>query len=120
MTLDRPPASEEDLRSLCYTTLVRTLSNILLCAVPKPGQPGDGGRPAYEMYFTTPEAGFYHLAFDPERVTERILPIAGSRFAIANRISEDLPERVPDLRRRLPPDARMRRMDEDGFFYLVE
>jgi ribulose-5-phosphate 4-epimerase/fuculose-1-phosphate aldolase len=45
------------------------------------------------MYFTTPEAGFYHLEFDPERVYERIIPIAGARFAIANRISEDLPER---------------------------
>jgi len=93
VTLDRPPDTLAELRSLCYTTLVRTLSNILLCAVPKPGRPGNGGRPAYEMYFTTPEAGFYHLGFDAERVYERIIPIAGSRFAIANRISEDLPER---------------------------
>ena len=93
VTVDRPPDSLIDLRSLCYTTLVRTLSNVLLCAVPKNGQPGNEGGHAYEMYFTTPEAGFYHLEFDPERVYERIIPIAGARFAIANRISEDLPER---------------------------
>jgi ribulose-5-phosphate 4-epimerase/fuculose-1-phosphate aldolase len=93
VTLDRPSDSLTDLRSLCYTTLIRTLSNVLLCAVPKTAEPGKEGEQAYEMYFTTPEAGFYHLEFDPERVYERIIPIAGSRFAIANRISEDLPER---------------------------
>jgi len=93
VTLARPPESLQALRSLCYATLVRTLSNILLCAVPKAGPAAKGSEPAYEMYFTTPEAGFYHLAFDPERVYERIIPIAGARFAIANRFSEDLPER---------------------------
>jgi len=93
VTLAHPPGSPQDLRSLCYTLLVRTLSNILLCAVPKDGLAENGSGPAYEMYFTTPEAGFYHLAFDPERVYERIIPIAGARFAIANRFSEDLPER---------------------------
>jgi ribulose-5-phosphate 4-epimerase/fuculose-1-phosphate aldolase len=93
VTLAHPPESQQDLRSLCYTTLVRTLSNILLCAVPKDRPAANGGRPVYEMYFTTPEAGFYHFAFDPERVYERIIPIAGARFAIANRFSEDLPER---------------------------
>jgi ribulose-5-phosphate 4-epimerase/fuculose-1-phosphate aldolase len=93
VTLRRPPGSPQALRSLCYATLVRTLSNILLCAVPKDGPAADGGGPSYEMYFTTPEAGFYHLEFDPERIYERIIPIAGARFAIANRFSEDLPER---------------------------
>jgi hypothetical protein len=61
VTLDRPPDSLTDLRSVCYTTLIRTLSNVLLCAVPKTAEPGNGGEHAYEMYFTTPEAGFYHL-----------------------------------------------------------
>ncbi|HSQ79426.1 MAG TPA: hypothetical protein VLN41_02435, partial [Candidatus Bathyarchaeia archaeon] len=91
VTLAHPPGSEPELRSLCYALLVRTLSNVLLCAVPK-GHPAADG-PAYEMYFTTPEAGFYHIPFDPEGVYERIIPIAGARFAIANRFSEDLPER---------------------------
>lgn len=94
VTLAEPPESPQGLRSLCYATLVRTLSNILLCAVPKERRAANGGGPAYEMYFTTPEAGFYHLAFDPEAVYERIVPIAGARFAIANRFSEDLPDRL--------------------------
>lgn len=93
VTLANPPESPQDLRSLCYATLVRSLSNILLCAVPKDGSDGNGGGPSYEMYFMTPEAGFYHVPFDPERVYERIIPIAGARFAIANQFSEDLPER---------------------------
>ncbi|HPW17844.1 MAG TPA: class II aldolase/adducin family protein [Candidatus Aminicenantes bacterium] len=94
LTLRRPPDTAQGLRSLCYATLVRTLSNVLLCAVPKDAGAADGTGPAYEMYFTTPEAGFYHLEFDAERVYERIIPIAGARFAIANRFSEDLPERL--------------------------
>ena len=101
VTAEAPP---EDLRSLCYTTLVRSLSNVVLCAVPRTG-PGDGG-PAWEMYFTTPEAGFYHLPYDPEAVCDKLIPIAAARFAIDNRISEDLPPAyqetspvVEDLRR---------------------
>jgi len=77
-----------DLRALCYATLVRTLSNIVICAVPSGN--GDG---KCEVYFTTPEAGFYHLAFDPEEVYRRIIPIAGAHFAIGNRFSLDLPPR---------------------------
>ena len=46
------------------------------------------------MYFTTPEAGFYHLAYDAEEVYKRMIPIAGARFAIGNRISADLPRRI--------------------------
>lgn len=78
----------KDLRSLCYATLVRTLSNIVICAVPSGNGNGD-----CEVYFTTPEAGFYHLAFDPEEVYKRIIPIAGAHFAIGNRFSLDLPSR---------------------------
>lgn len=76
-----------DLRSVCYTTLIRTLSNLLLCVVPSP----DGG--CAEVYFTTPEAGFYHIPFDPEGVYQRILPIASSHFATNNTMTCDLPHR---------------------------
>jgi ribulose-5-phosphate 4-epimerase/fuculose-1-phosphate aldolase len=88
ITLDAPP---EDLRSLCYSTLVRSLSNVVLCAVPRPEAAGNGGKPAYEMYFTTPEAGFYHLGYDADQVFERMIPIARARFALQNRIAADLP-----------------------------
>ena len=88
---DRPPRTPRELKSLCFTTLIRTLSNVVLCAIPREGANGDGG--GYEMYFTTPEAGFYHLGFDPEEVYRRLIPIAGARFAMGNRFSEDLPER---------------------------
>jgi ribulose-5-phosphate 4-epimerase/fuculose-1-phosphate aldolase len=73
-------------RSVCYTTLVRSLSNMLICAVPTNGH-------GTEIYFTTPEAGFYHLSFDPEAVYQQILPIAGAHFATDNIMSVDLPER---------------------------
>jgi ribulose-5-phosphate 4-epimerase/fuculose-1-phosphate aldolase len=88
---DAPPA---ELRGLCYRTLVRSLSNVVLCAVPKAPAAGEDGSPAYEMYFTTPESGFYHMAYDPEGVFRRIAPIAGARFAIGNQFSADLPPRL--------------------------
>lgn len=73
-------------RSVSYTTLVRSLSNLLICAVPTNSH-------GTEIYFTTPEAGFYHLSFDPEAVYQRILPIAGAHFATDNVMSADLPEK---------------------------
>jgi len=77
-----------DFKSRCYTALVRSLSNLLLCVAPSEA----GGVP--EVYFTTPEAGFYHIPFNPEEVYRRILPIASAHFATDNVFSEDLPERL--------------------------
>jgi ribulose-5-phosphate 4-epimerase/fuculose-1-phosphate aldolase len=83
----------KDLRSLCYATLVRSLSNMVLCAVPYSGVYPGTEEAGCEIFFTTPEAGFYHLPFDPEKVYERIIPIAGAHFAIGNDFSPDLPLR---------------------------
>lgn len=85
--------SGKDLHSLCYTTLVHTLSNILLCAVPSNGHDPDASNRSYEIYFTTPESGFYHLPFDPEDVYQQIIPIAGAHFAMGNKLTTDLPRR---------------------------
>ena len=82
---DRP---DGDFKSRCYTALVKSLSNLLLCVAPSEG----GGVP--EIYFTTPEAGFYHIPFDPEEVYRRILPIASAHFATENVFAEDLPRRL--------------------------
>jgi len=72
-----------DLRATCYQTLIQSLSNLLVCLVP--------GEKSYEVFFTTPEVGFYHTPFDPDSIYNKILPIAGSHFAMDNRISTDLP-----------------------------
>ncbi len=91
VTADVAPSG---LKALCYRTLVRSLSNVVMCVVPKAGSARGDGDPAYEMYFTTPESGFYRLDYDPEEVFRRIMPIAGARFAIGNRFSMDLPPRL--------------------------
>ncbi len=79
------------MRSFCYTTLIRSLSNLCICAVAPGGiVGGTDGTP--ECYFTTPEAGYYHYAFDPERVYRSILPIATAHFASENIMTTDLPE----------------------------
>jgi diaminopimelate decarboxylase/ribulose-5-phosphate 4-epimerase/fuculose-1-phosphate aldolase len=82
-----------DMRSLTYSTLVRTLSNLLVCAVPANGTRGNGAERQPELYLTTPEVGFYHYPFDPDRACESILPVVGSRMLIANRLTADLPPR---------------------------
>lgn len=73
-----------DVRALCYSTLVRTLSNLLIYVGPSNGAPS-------EVYFTTPEAGFYHFPFEPHEAYLRMLPIAGSHYAIENQLIPDLP-----------------------------
>lgn len=73
-----------NLQSVCYTTLVKTLSNLLICAVPS----GDGIR----LYFMTPEAGFYQLPCDSDKIYQRILPIVSAHFATENTFTTDLPK----------------------------
>ena len=81
----------ENLRSICFTTLVRSLSNMVLCVVPSNGYSSDAPDNSFEIYFTTPETGFYHHPFDPEYVYQQIMPIAGSHFAMGNVLTTDLP-----------------------------
>jgi len=81
---------ESEIKSASYTTLIRTLSNLLLCAVrisPSNGEPGD----KIDIQFTTPEAGFYHLPFNPDEIYDRIHPIISSHFATDNIFFSDLP-----------------------------
>ncbi|UCG30990.1 MAG: class II aldolase/adducin family protein [candidate division WOR-3 bacterium] len=82
VALDR---NVEDLRSTCYTALVKTLSNLFLCLVPS------GGGEVPEIYLITPEVGFYHYPFDARKVYENMLPIVGSRLVIRNTINTELP-----------------------------
>ncbi|TET74601.1 MAG: class II aldolase/adducin family protein [Candidatus Aminicenantes bacterium] len=83
----------ENLRSVCFTTLVRSLSNMVLCVVPSKGDSPDSPEKDIEIYFTTPETGFFHHPFDPEYVYQQIMPIAGSHFAMRNVLTTDLPSR---------------------------
>ena len=80
----------EDIRSLCYTALVKTLSNIMLCIVPSEGRGSADSEGVAEIYFTTPEVGFYHYPFDPARVYQSMLPIISSHLVIRNRLTTDL------------------------------
>ena len=59
-----------------YPLLVRSLSNIVLCATP------DG------TWFTTMERGFYHVGDDA--LFEHLLPLAGSKLVIDNEFRTDL------------------------------
>ena len=67
-----------------YTLLVRSLSNLAIYAIPHDGDA--------DLHFTTLEAGFYHIPFDPEAVYQHVLPLATSQLLIQNEIIPDLPE----------------------------
>lgn len=74
----------DDLRFLCYNTMIKTLSNMMLCI-----KPTTAGPP--EVYFITPEAGFYHISYSPQKLYEGISPVIHSQMVINNRIFKDLP-----------------------------
>ena len=90
VTVDKPV---ENLRSVSFTTLVRSLSNMVLTIVPSNGHSPDSPEIDTEVYLTTPETGFFHNQFDPEYVYQQIIPVAGSHFAIRNVLTTDLPPR---------------------------
>jgi len=83
----------EDFRSVCYTTLLHTLSNLVLCVAPNKESYSNRINGRYEIYCTTLEGGFYHFPFDADKVYKTIIPIAGAHFAIKNEFSQDLPTR---------------------------
>jgi len=90
-SLSKPPA---DLRSWCYTTLVRTFSNLSICLVPARTNGRAHTLESSTVHFTTPEAGFYAIPYNAHQVYERVLPIAGAHYATDNILSRDLPERL--------------------------
>ena len=76
----------DDLRYLCYNTLIQTLSNLVICIQKRTGN-------APEVYCITPEVGFYHFRYSPQRLLEAMKPVIGAHFVIDNRIRYDLPEK---------------------------
>ena len=73
----------DKIKALSYNSLVKSLSNHLIYI-----------SPGLETFFTTPEAGFYMIHFDPEEIYEKIKPIISSTFATDNLFVQDLPEKL--------------------------
>lgn len=102
ISIVRVPVKPRNFRAFCYTTLIRTLSNLSICIV-APDSCSDLSQAV--LYFTTPEAGFYRLQYDSRAVFERVCPIATAHYATTNDLFQDLPEdywrgteRVDELR----------------------
>ncbi|VAX24536.1 hypothetical protein MNBD_IGNAVI01-3093 [hydrothermal vent metagenome] len=76
-----------NMRASAYTTLIKSLSNLLLYLKPHRANDLTAGR----VYFTTPEAGFYSTDFDLDKIYKAIMPIASARFATDNKFETDLP-----------------------------
>lgn len=86
--LELPSVTEphDELRKRCYAMLIRTLSNLLITI--------HGTGADREIYFTTPEAGFYRVPAGAVNIYEHILPIVSSEYVIENEVREDLPDRL--------------------------
>lgn len=74
---------KEKIKALSYNSLVKSLANLLIYI-----------SPGLETFFTTPEAGFYKINFDPDEIYEKIKPIISSNFATDNLFIQDLPEKL--------------------------
>lgn len=99
----------DDMKSICYATLVRTLSNMMFCIVKK------GKNSEMTGYSITPEVGFTEFAYSPEKMFSYIYPVASSHFVLRNRISADI--RLPENKK--VPEAEniitfARKLDELG------
>lgn len=82
-----PLPPDGDLQKASYRTLVQTLSNLLLYAVPSAGEPAS--------WLVTPELGSRRLPHDDAHaasVLEKLLALASAKFVIDNELVEDLPE----------------------------
>jgi len=87
------PEPQKDLKSFCYTVLIRTLANMAITIVPKKSEVGSGLKNPddYMIYCITPEVGFYGFSFNCEKIYECMMPIVTSHALLKNRVLKDLP-----------------------------
>jgi len=87
------PEPQEDLKSLCYTVLIRTLANMAITIVPKKSESDHDikNMDNYMIYCITPEVGFYGFPFDREKIYQCMMPIVTSHALLKNRVMHDLP-----------------------------
>jgi ribulose-5-phosphate 4-epimerase/fuculose-1-phosphate aldolase len=76
--------SRSDMRSICYTALVKSISNMLFCIM----IPDD--HTLIKGYSITPEVGFFEFSFSPDKMFNYMYPVISSHFVLRNKISSDL------------------------------
>jgi hypothetical protein len=87
--------TRNDMKSICYESLVKSLSNMMFCIV----MPED--RHEMKCCSVTPEVGFMEFIYSPEKIFFYMYPVISSHFVLRNRISEDLDleenQRIPEI-----------------------
>jgi hypothetical protein len=73
-----------ELKSACYTALIKSISNILFCIY----MPKD--KKNLKAYSITPEVGFTEFEYNPDVMYHYMYPVISSHFVLRNRLSEDL------------------------------
>jgi len=76
--------SVPDLKSICYATLVKSISNMLFCISISEGSE------QLKAFGITPEVGFTEFVYSPDRMYDYMYPVISSHFVLRNKLSEDL------------------------------
>ncbi len=76
--------SGSDLKTICYSALIKSISNMLFCIVT-----ADDGV-LTKGYSVTPEVGFVEFPFTPDKMFKYMYPVISSHFVLRNKISTDL------------------------------
>jgi hypothetical protein len=72
-----------DLKSSCYTALIKSISNLLFCIyMPE-------NRENMKAFSITPEVGFTEFNYDPGLMYHYMYPVISSHFVLRNQLSED-------------------------------
>jgi ribulose-5-phosphate 4-epimerase/fuculose-1-phosphate aldolase len=76
--------TDPDLKSACYSALIKSISNILFCILmPGNNQPAKG-------YSITPEVGFTEFDYTAENMFKYMYPVISAHFVLRNKIFTDL------------------------------
>jgi ribulose-5-phosphate 4-epimerase/fuculose-1-phosphate aldolase len=75
--------SKPDLKTRCYTALVKSISNMLFCISISEGKDHP------KAFSITPEVGFIEFRYDPVRMYEYMYPVISSHFILRNRLFDD-------------------------------
>lgn len=73
-----------DIKSACYSALVKSISNILFCICLF------DGKDQTTVYSITPEVGFTKFSFSTENMYKYMYPVISSHFVLKNKIRNDL------------------------------
>jgi ribulose-5-phosphate 4-epimerase/fuculose-1-phosphate aldolase len=82
LTMIKRPVT--NLKALCYSALVKSISNMLFCIL------AEDGNKHLKACSITPEVGFVEFSYDPYELYRYMYPVISSHFVLRNNLIDDL------------------------------